>query len=169
VRQLDWNLFSSELKNQMDKTEIKSRKLNLKINRSNSYISQILNGKIKKVDYETSRKIFEVLNLINVDLLDYYLYLLGVELPNNISDNVKVSNMIKRNMTLNQCYKDAWGYNPKILDNDLKPTVSPNSEVLLISLSKEVLEKLNRLSEDEFRTMEQQATKIISDYVKFNI
>jgi hypothetical protein len=163
---MNWELYSKELKKQLKTTEISKRKLSLKIGRDGSYISQIFAGKIKKVDYETSRILFEELNLIDNKLLDYYLYLLDVILPREMLDSTIESNMLKGNMTLEQCYKGAWGHNPGILDDNSKAIVSQNKEGLFVNLSEEVLEKLNKLSEEEFRTAEQQARKILTDYFK---
>ncbi|MBU3142241.1 helix-turn-helix transcriptional regulator [Clostridium sp. CF012] len=105
---MNWKLFSSELKQQMNSVGISGRTLSEKINKSPSYINQILNGRVRKVEWETSRKIYEQLNLIDIKLLDYYLYLMGVELPDDINNNVINSNMIKNVFTLEQCYKAAW-------------------------------------------------------------
>lgn len=130
---MNYELFSNELKEQLKISEISKRKLSLKIGRDGSYISQIFAGKIKKVDYETSKMAFEQLNLIDSKLLDYYLYLLDVALPSEILDNVKNSNMIKSDMTLEQCYKTAWGTQEKISDNteneDLKKREEIRSEI----------------------------------------
>jgi len=104
---MNWNLFSSELKKQLLITGIKGRALSEKIDRNFAYISQILNRRVKKVDYETSRKIFEELNLIDYNLLDYYLYLLGVDLSDNKLNNVKNSIMYKNKLDTEQCYESV--------------------------------------------------------------
>jgi transcriptional regulator with XRE-family HTH domain len=115
---MDWELFSSELKQQMNSVGISGRTLSEKIDKSPSYINQILNGRVRKVDWDTSRKIYEQLNLIEIKLLDYYLYLLGIELPDDINNNVKNSYMFNNNLTLEQCYKSAWGTQEKEVIED---------------------------------------------------
>jgi hypothetical protein len=109
-------IFMDELSKQLEISKISKRKLSILIGKQETYIHQVLNDKIKNIDYIKAEEMFEQLDLIDNKLLDYYLYLLGVELPDKILNNVKNSNMFKSGLTIDQCYKNAWGTQEKIND-----------------------------------------------------
>lgn len=100
------DLFVSELNKQMSITGISGRTLSEKINKSSSYINQILNDRVKEVDYNTAVKIFEQLNLIESESLDYYLHLLGVAIPDKILNNLNHDMNFKHSFTIDHCYKN---------------------------------------------------------------
>jgi hypothetical protein len=108
---MNFDLFRIHLKNQLKSSNISARTLSLKLNKDASYIYQILNNKIKSVDYETAKTIFEILDIIHPYYIHSYLVLLGFDLP------IQYKDKYIDNVDFNQCYKDAWGTQEKINDS----------------------------------------------------
>jgi transcriptional regulator with XRE-family HTH domain len=136
---MNWYEFSEELKNQLLTTGIKGRDLSGKIDRNFAYISQILNGRIKKVDYSTSRKIFEQLNVIKEEDMDNFLYSLGVEVPNYNKDSEPKEN--------NECCK--VGEDCKMKFGEFLKIEKENIGISGKTLSKKIEKSTNYISSIE--------------------
>lgn len=154
-------LFIDELKSQIEMSDFSARSFSKAIGRDASRVSQIYNKTLKTIKYDEARRMFLLLGFIEEKYLNDYLNLIGVKIPTNILNDGLTYDTVG---DLRDCYKES--NNCAINKRDVVKNIITNGKQMSLIIPEYIIDKLYTLSEEEFRTPEQQATKILVDYLK---
>ena len=180
-------IFTDELLHQMELLDISQRALSIKVGKDPSYINPILT-KGRRVKYADARIIFSELDLIKEEYMDDYLNLIGVKMPLNVLNEGftydSLANLPDCYKEKNNCYRASLVKNKtetektgKTIEKEKKfvsiinktkteKIVIAKGKELLITIPENIMVKLSDLSQQEYRTPDQQITKIVADFFK---